>query len=80
MLNIDTSHPIYRPLWVRLLIVGFCAGWAIIEFVNHEIFWATVVGGVAVYSAYVLLITFKPQAEKVEDPATLPQTDTEKSD
>ncbi|KAA3513228.1 hypothetical protein [Agrobacterium rosae] len=72
MLIIDTSHPIYRPLWVRLLIVGFCAGWAIIEFVNHEIFWATVVGGVAVYSAYVLLITFKPPPEKVEEPASVP--------
>ncbi|SCX14205.1 hypothetical protein DSM25558_1815 [Agrobacterium sp. DSM 25558] len=72
MLIIDTSHPIYRPLWVRLLIVGFCAGWAIIEFVNHEIFWATVVGGVAVYSAYVLLITFKPPPEEVEEPASVP--------
>ncbi|MES5098879.1 hypothetical protein ABUK73_11660 [Agrobacterium sp. BA1120] len=72
MLLIDTSHPIYRPLWVRLLIVGFCTAWAIIEFVNHEIFWATVLGGVAVYSAYVLLITFKPPAEKVEEATPTP--------
>ncbi|KXG85806.1 hypothetical protein [Agrobacterium bohemicum] len=75
MLIIDTNHPIYRPLWVRLLIVGFCAGWAIIEFVNHEIFWATVVGGVAVYSAYVLLITFKPPQEKVEETAPVQHDD-----
>jgi hypothetical protein len=75
MLNIDTSHPIYRPLWVRLLIVGFSAGWAILELVNHEIFWATLVGGVAVYSAYVLLFTFKPAPEKVEEPAAAPPDD-----
>ena len=67
MLNIDTSHPIYQPLWVRLLIVGFTTIWAIIEFTNHEIFWATVVGGIAAYSAYVLLFTFKPASAKVKE-------------
>jgi hypothetical protein len=60
MLIIDTSHPLYRRLWVRLLIVGFCAAWSVIEFVNREAFWGTVVGGVAVYSAYELLLKFKP--------------------
>lgn len=74
MLNIDTSHPIYQRLWARLLIVGFSTAWAIIEFINHEIFWATVVGGIAAYSAYVLLFTFKPAAEKVDN-ATPPPSD-----
>lgn len=60
MLNIDTSHPLYRPLWVRLLIVGFCAAWAVIEFVNREFFWGTIVGGIAAYAAYELLVKFKP--------------------
>lgn len=76
MLIIDTNHPFYRPLWVRLLIVGFCAAWCVVEFVNHEPFWGTVVGGVAVYTAYVLLLTFKP---KVEEPAATvppPEDDT----
>ena len=62
MLIIDTNHPFYRPLWVRLLIVGLCSVWAVVEFVNNEPFWGTVVGGVAIYSAYVLLLTFKPKA------------------
>ncbi|WP_288431602.1 hypothetical protein [uncultured Agrobacterium sp.] len=74
MLFIDTSHPIYRPLWARLLIVGFCSAWAVVEFVNNQIFWATVVGGVAVYSAYVLLISFKPAAPKPEE-ATPPPSE-----
>lgn len=60
MMIIDTSHPLYRRLWVRLLIVGFCAAWSVIEFVNREAFWGTVVGGVAVYAAYELLVKFKP--------------------
>ncbi|EHJ98803.1 MULTISPECIES: hypothetical protein [Rhizobium/Agrobacterium group] len=64
MLIIDTSHPLYRRLWVRLLIVGFCAAWSVIEFVNREFFWGTVVGGVAVYAAYELLLKFKPASEE----------------
>ncbi|NTF08202.1 hypothetical protein G6L37_18700 [Agrobacterium rubi] len=75
MLFIDTNHPIYQPLWVRLLIVGLCAGWAIIEFINHEIFWATLIGGIAAYSAYVLLITFKPAPVKTEESAATPPDD-----
>lgn len=75
MLNIDTSHPIYRPLWARLLIVGFTTAWAVIEFINHEIFWATVVGGIAAYSAYVLLYAFKPAPDKVEEKAPEPSDD-----
>ncbi|MCZ7466629.1 hypothetical protein [Rhizobium rhizogenes] len=67
MLNIDTSHPLYRPLWVRLLIVGFCAAWAVIEFVNREFFWGTIVGGIAAYAAYELLVKFKPAS--VDDAA-----------
>lgn len=63
MMIIDTKHPFYRPLWVRLLIVGFCALWTGVEFYNHEPFWGTVVGGIAVYAAYALLITFKPSVD-----------------
>jgi hypothetical protein len=58
---IDTNHPIYRPLWVRLLIVISCTVWSLIEFfITQEAFWGTIVGGVAAYSAYMLLFTFKP--------------------
>ncbi|MEJ8309077.1 hypothetical protein [Agrobacterium larrymoorei] len=73
MLLIDTNHPMYRPLWVRLLIVGVCAGWAVLEFINNEPFWMTVVGGIALYSAYVLLLTFKPSDQKPEEPVVRPE-------
>lgn len=38
--------------------------WSVIEFVNREFFWGTVVGGVAVYAAYELLLKFKPASEE----------------
>lgn len=64
MVIIDPKHPIYQPLWVRLLIVGFCSAWCFVEFYNREPFWGTIVGGIAAYSAYVLLLTFKPASQE----------------
>lgn len=63
MTIIDTDHPLYRPLWVRVLIVGFCAIWCGVEFYNQQPFWGTITGGIAAYSAYVLLLTYKPPAD-----------------
>ena len=54
---IDPNHPAYRPLWVRLLVVGVCLGWAILEAVTGTPFWAVIVGALGIYSAWVLLLT-----------------------
>jgi hypothetical protein len=73
---IDPNHPAYRPLWVRLLVVGVCLGWGILEAVTGTPFWAVIVGALGIYSAWVLLWTFNPQPpeekvvlpEETEDP------------
>lgn len=69
---IDPNHPIYRPLWVRLLIVGICAAWTVVEIITGEPFWVVIVGAMAIYSAYVLLFTFKPSPPEAEKPAVDP--------
>ncbi len=61
---IDPNHPIYKPLWVRVLIVGVCLGWATIEAFGPEPFWAVIVGALGLYSAWVLLLNFKPEPPK----------------
>ncbi|CAN7524677.1 hypothetical protein LJR030_005374 [Rhizobium sp. LjRoot30] len=58
---IDPNHPTYRPLWVRLAIVGSCFGWAIVELVAAQPFWAILAGAAGAYAAYMLLLTFNPQ-------------------
>ncbi|MDI7860755.1 hypothetical protein MRS76_02200 [Rhizobiaceae bacterium n13] len=63
---IDPNHPFYRPLWVRVAIVAVCAGWTLVEIYAGEPFWAMLVGAVAVYSAYALLLTFKPAPPEPE--------------
>ncbi len=55
---IDLDHPIYRPLWARLLIVGACAAWTGFEFWMGAPMWGVIVGGVGAYAAYKLLYEF----------------------
>lgn len=58
---IDPSHPIYKPLWVRVLIVAVCFGWAAVETLGSQPFWAMLSGALGAYSAWMLLLNFKPQ-------------------
>lgn len=55
ILNIEPEHPIYRPLWVRLLIIGLLAGWSVLEFTKGSPFWGTIAGGVGLFAAWELL-------------------------
>lgn len=63
---IDPTHPLYKPLWVRVLIVAVCFGWAIVEAFGPQPFWAVLAGGLGAYAAWVLLLTFNPAPPKVE--------------
>ncbi|MBB4566119.1 hypothetical protein [Rhizobium leucaenae] len=61
---IDPNHPVYKPLWVRVLIVAVCLGWAIVEALGPQPFWAVLAGGLGVYAAWMLLFSFNPQPPK----------------
>lgn len=56
------EHPMFRPLWVRILIVLICAGWGGVEFFNGTYFWCALFWGVGAYSAYRFFITFNPES------------------
>ncbi|WP_431320068.1 hypothetical protein [Rhizobium sp. YTU87027] len=65
---IDPQHPAYRPLWVRILIVAVCFGWALVEITTGDPFWAVLSGGAGVYAAYMLFWTYKPQSAESSTP------------
>ncbi|MBB3966842.1 MULTISPECIES: hypothetical protein [Rhizobium] len=68
---IDPSHPAYRALWVRVLIVVVCLSWTGIEAIWGDPFWAVLAAGAGVYAAYMLLWRYKapdPAAEKAPEP------------
>ncbi|KQV64619.1 hypothetical protein [Rhizobium sp. Root1220] len=69
---IDPNHPSYRPLWGRILIVAVCFGWTAMEAIKGDPFWAVLAGGAGVYSAYVLLWSYKPPEPTEEKAAEAP--------
>jgi hypothetical protein len=82
---IDPNHSAYRHLWVRILIVVVCLGWAVVEFTTGDPFWGMLAGGAGVYSFYMLIWAFNPKPPEAAAPAASedegeekPATDEEK--
>ena len=65
---LDTDHPMFRPLWVRLLIVALCLGWAAFEFIDGSAFWGVLFGALGVYAAWGFFVTFAPGRREGEGP------------
>lgn len=57
---IDADHPFYRPLWVRLVLVGICVGWTAVEFYNGQQTWGLIFLAVAAYAFAQLILFYKP--------------------
>ena len=49
---LDTEHPMFRPLWVRVLIVVFAGGWAVVEFLRGAPVWGLIFAAFAAYGAW----------------------------
>ncbi|CAN7322114.1 hypothetical protein IB277_12630 [Ensifer sp. ENS07] len=63
---IDPDHPFYRPLWIRLLIVGFCGVWTVVEFLGEQAMWGMIFLAVTAYASAALLVFYKPSEKGVE--------------
>ncbi len=59
----DLQNPFYRPLWLRLLIVICCLGWAVVELMQGAVFWAILFGAIGIYAAQQFFIAFDPGSE-----------------
>ena len=53
---LDTDHPMFRPLWVRVLIVAFAGGWAVLEFVRGAPGWGMIFAAFAGYGAWAFFV------------------------
>lgn len=56
----NTSHPFLDPLWRRIVLIGACAIWFVVELLYGTPMWASLVGALTVYGAYAYLYTYKP--------------------
>lgn len=67
---IDPDHPFYRPLWVRLLLVGFCSAWTAFEFYNGSEGWGMIFLAVSAYAFAQLILFYKPSDAPPKPPET----------
>ena len=57
---IDTDHPMLRPLWVRVLLVALCTGWAVFEFAGGSSFWGVLFLALGAYAAWAFFFAPAP--------------------
>ena len=57
---LDTDHPFFRPLWIRVLIVAAAGLWGLFEFATGNPFWAILFLGLAAYAAWGFFVDFNP--------------------
>ena len=65
---LDFSHPVYRPLWVRLAVVGVSLGWAAVEAVNGNPGWALLFGGAGLAALWGLFVSYDPGPADTDRP------------
>lgn len=56
----NIRHPMFRPLWVRLLITGLALGWALVELATGNPVWAAVFGAAGAWCAWEFFVVYDP--------------------
>jgi len=53
------EHPWFDPLWRRLILVGFCAGWTGLEYSLGNSTWVFIMGAITLYAGWAYLYAYK---------------------
>ncbi len=57
----DADHPVYRPLWVRLLLTAICLGWATFELSTGALVWGVLFLAMGGWCIWRFFVTFERQ-------------------
>ena len=52
------EHPFFLITWRRYAVTAFCTVWALAELAYNNVFWAIIVGAVAVACIWGLILNF----------------------
>ncbi|MGP9791825.1 DUF3329 domain-containing protein [Roseinatronobacter sp. NSM] len=63
----DFSHAIYRPLWVRFLLVVVALGWGVFEFASGAPFFGVIFVGVGFFVAWRFFVAFDQSSAGEKD-------------
>ena len=58
-MNKQHGYKILNPLWVRILIVVFCFGWAYFEYSGNAVTWAIIFVLMGIYGFWSLILNYK---------------------
>lgn len=53
------EHPWFDPLWRRILLVAFCAGWTGVEYAFENTTWVYIMVAITAYAGWSYLIAYK---------------------
>ena len=56
--SLELRHAFFVPIWRRVLLVVVLGFWTFVEGSAGNIAWACLMGGIGVYSVYVLFFDF----------------------
>lgn len=55
----DLQHPFFRPLWIRIVVVAICLGWAGLELATGNPGWALLFAAAGVWCIYQFFVIWK---------------------
>ena len=55
----DVKHPMFNPLWVRIIVTAICALWAMLEFGSGNPFWGILFAAAAAFCLWKFFINFE---------------------
>ena len=58
---LDTDHPFFRPLWIRIAVVAVAAGWGGFEIWTGSPWWVAIFLAFAALSAWGFFVDFDPE-------------------
>ncbi|WP_308915548.1 hypothetical protein [Jannaschia sp. LMIT008] len=58
---LSLAHPMFRPLWSRVLATVLVAGWTVMEVLNGAVFWAILFGAACAWMAWNFFVAFDPE-------------------
>ncbi|KIT17537.1 hypothetical protein jaqu_07260 [Jannaschia aquimarina] len=57
----DLRHPMFRPLWARVLASAAVLGWAALEASRGAWFWAALFGAAGFWMVWCFFVTFRAE-------------------
>jgi hypothetical protein len=61
MKALDLQVPFFLPVWRRVVLVGVCFVWGILELIAGTSFWGAIVAGLGCYAAWQLFLREWPE-------------------